>query len=126
MAYGDVGGAVTELIITCKTKEEGKINIEKGDPVCLVGDYTISNDGENQILFGQAMMDSTSNGVAIPVKVRGIAIFELKDSIVPKLDGGDKCFISTKNPKLLITTRGIGSGTIVQENQETKEVHVLI
>ena len=37
MAYGDVGGPVTELIITCKTPASGTIAIAKGDAVMLTG-----------------------------------------------------------------------------------------
>lgn len=73
MAYGDVGGAITELIITCKAKG----SIKKGDPLCLtcVAAYEVSNNfGPTSKLFGQSMA-SVEDGEAIPVMHRGIAIF---------------------------------------------------
>ncbi|HIJ65688.1 MAG TPA: hypothetical protein HPP77_07015, partial [Candidatus Hydrogenedentes bacterium] len=76
MAYGDIGGAVTELVITCQSPSSGDVNIAKGDAVKLTGAYTVDNatDAED-VVFGQALADTTENSAAIPVKVRGICIF---------------------------------------------------
>ena len=55
MAYGDIGGPVTELVITCKTPEEGEVDIKKGDAVRLCGPYEVTNDvGRYMEIFGQA------------------------------------------------------------------------
>jgi len=43
MAFGDVGGAVTELVITCTTPATGTVNIAKGDAVKLTAAYTVDN-----------------------------------------------------------------------------------
>ena len=59
MAYGDVGGVVTELIITCKTKSSGfrgDVSIAKGDAVKLTDDYTVDERVRTieDVVFGQA------------------------------------------------------------------------
>ena len=77
MAYGDVGGAVTELVITCKTPSAGGVSIAKGDAVKVSGDYTVTNETDDEdTVFGQALADADTNDAAIPVKVRGICIFD--------------------------------------------------
>lgn len=70
--YGDQGGAVTELIITC----EAASAIEKGDALKLVGPYKVTSewDYHGDSIFGQALAD-THPGEAVPVKVRGVAVF---------------------------------------------------
>jgi hypothetical protein len=73
MAFGDVGGAVTELVITCETVEHSKG--KKGDAVSLVGHYTVDNDKPCSPLFGEALADWEGRK-AIPVKVRGISRFK--------------------------------------------------
>lgn len=76
MAHGDVGGPVTELIITCKAPATGTVSIAKGDAVKLTGTYTVDNmtDAEDAV-FGQAMGSVRENGATLPVKVRGICVF---------------------------------------------------
>lgn len=90
MAYGDVGGAITELVITCQTRHAGEVAIKKGDALCLTGEFVVSNDRTQPSLsgklFGQALADATDNGVAIPVKVRGICIFGYSGQ-APVVDG---------------------------------------
>ncbi len=87
MAFGDIGGAVTELIITCRTPAAGGVAIAKGDAVKLAGAYTVTNatDAEDAV-FGQALAAATENDVAIPVKVRGISIFTYTGT-APAVDG---------------------------------------
>jgi len=80
MAYGDVGGSVTELVITCRTAsaDYGPVHIKKGDAVTHLGDYVVTNivTGKDQCsVFGQAMVGCEQNDTAIPVKVRGICRF---------------------------------------------------
>ena len=87
MAFGDVGGAVTELVITCKSPASGGVSISKGDAVKLTDAYTVDNatDAED-VVFGQALASTDENGEAIPVKVRGICIFSYTGS-APTVDG---------------------------------------
>lgn len=76
MALGDVGGPVTELILTCRTPSMGIVKIDKGDAVRLVGDYTVDNISEGgDTIFGQALADASDNDETVPVKVRGVARF---------------------------------------------------
>ena len=76
MAYGDVGGPVTELVVTCQTPASGTIAITKGDAVRLTGAYEVNNNNTDEdAVFGQAMASASYNSEAIPIKVRGIAIF---------------------------------------------------
>ena len=49
MAYGDVGGAVTELVITCKTPASGTVNIHAGDAVKLTGAYIVDNATTDEV-----------------------------------------------------------------------------
>jgi hypothetical protein len=75
MAFGDIGGPVTELVITCRTESEGVVNIKKGDALALVDDYTVANNQYWHRVFGEAMASATTNGVAIPVRVKGVCRF---------------------------------------------------
>lgn len=77
MAFGDISGAVTELVLTCKTREEGTVNIKKGDALALVSDYIVTNQEYSAPLFGQALADCNTNSVAIPVRVKGVSIFQV-------------------------------------------------
>ena len=54
MAYGDIGGAVTELVITCKAPSSGSVSITKGDALKLTGAYTVDNatDAEDALFGG--------------------------------------------------------------------------
>ena len=65
MAYGDVGGTVTELVITCQTPSSGDVSISKRDAVKLTGAYTVDNaTAAEDTVFGQALADSTTNSAA--------------------------------------------------------------
>ena len=62
MALGDVGGVVTELVITCMTADSGTVSIAKGDALKLTGSYTVTNaTGAEDAVFGQAMAASSEN-----------------------------------------------------------------
>lgn len=87
MAYGDVGGPVTTLVITCKTPATGTVNIQRGDAVKLIGPYEIGNTFEaGDRLLGQALTDCTVNNFAVPVRVRGICAFRYA-GLAPAVDG---------------------------------------
>lgn len=83
MAYGDVGGAITELVITCVTKPRGSVHISKGDAVVLTGAYQVCNNAWGTI-FGQALSDADLNDEAIPIKVRGVSVFR-REGFLPEL-----------------------------------------
>mgnify|MGYP001563955806 CR=1 FL=1 len=56
MAFGDIGGAVTELVITCQTAASGSVAIAKGDALKLSGAYTVTNATlAEDAIFGQAL-----------------------------------------------------------------------
>ena len=123
MAFGDVGGAVTELVITCKALID-RCDIHKGDALEHVGSYAVSNEVNG--LFGQAMGSCSDDGEAIPVKVRGICIFEyvvseLSAARDPIENGGVQ--IDLKNPGKV--TRG-RYGRVLKVDEEAKKVHVLL
>ncbi len=126
MAFGDVGGAVTELIVTCMTPEQGSVNIRKGDALKLTGGYEISNvtDAEDAV-FGQAMADSALNGAAIPVKVRGICIFAYTGD-APVVDGVKGILASATDGKVKAPAAGNGAGINLMVDTTAGTVNVLL
>jgi len=126
MAYGDVGGAVTELIITCQTPTSGDVAIAKGDAVKLTGAYTVDNatDAEDP-LFGQAMANADANAVAIPVKVRGICIFSYTGD-APVLNGSAGVVASGTDGSVKAPASGNGAGINLKVDTATTQVHVLL
>lgn len=126
MAYGDIGGSVTELVITCQTRDIGCVAIRKGDPVELVGDYTVDNPYEiGDPVFGQALADADTNGATIPVKVRGVAVFEYIDN-PPIVDGVQGVATIDVVGKVGAPVSGNGSGINLKVDTEAKQVHVLL
>lgn len=129
MAFGDVGGAVTELILTCRTIETGSVDIDKGDAVRLVGDYTVDTSGKyGAPVFGQALRDETENGVDIPVNVRGVAIFEYSRAggSPPQPDGVRGVCCSGVPGKVTTPINGVGSGLTLKVDEKSAKVHVLL
>lgn len=126
MAFGDVGGAVTELIITCQTPASGTVNIAKGDALKLSGAYTVDNasDAEDAV-FGQAMADADTNGMPIPVKVRGIAVFTYTGA-APTVDGAQGVVASATDGAVKTPLSGNGHGVNVKVDAGANQVHVLI
>lgn len=120
MAYGDVGGAVTELVITCKTPSRKGVNIKAGDAVCLIDTYTVDNvlmvGGR---VFGQALDDCDRPDAAIPVKVRGVSVFSWS-GYMPHVGGGitSSCQIGE--------VRGGGQGIVLKVQENPNLVHVLL
>ncbi|GMU91693.1 MAG: hypothetical protein AMXMBFR4_07510 [Candidatus Hydrogenedentota bacterium] len=126
MAYGDVGGAVTELVITCRTPASGTVSIAAGDAVKLAGAYTVDNaTDDEEAVFGQAMADANSNGVTIPVKVRGICIFSYSGS-APAVDGVKGVVASATDGKVKAPASGNGRGVNVKVDAGASQVHVLL
>ncbi len=126
MAFGDIGGTYTELIITCSTPATGVVDIRRGDAVKLVGGYEVSNmfTGED-VIFGQAMKDCNTNDTAIPVKVRGICIFEYQ-GLPPTANGLQGVVGSTSPGKVKVPASGNGFGRVVKVEPSTNRVHVLL
>ncbi len=126
MAYGDVGGAVTELVITCKTPASGTVNIAAGDAVKLTGAYTVDNATvDEDVVFGQALADANANGVAIPVKVRGICVFTYAGT-APTVDGVKGVLASGTDGKVKTPASGNGKGINVKVDTGATQVHVLL
>lgn len=120
MSFGDVGGLVTELCITCMTKETGEVNIKKGDPVRLCGNYMVTNRGcDFDRVFGQAMADCDKNACAIPVRVRGVCKFMnhsqyragVGDSVC--MDGDTILFSVDPNPSIVLSDNGDGTVNVL-------------
>ncbi len=126
MAYGDVGGAVTELVITCKTPASGTVSIFAGDAVKLTGAYTVDNaTADDDAVFGQAMADSDKNGAPIPVKVRGICVFAYAGT-APTVDGVKGIVASATDGKVKTPASGNGKGINVKVDASSTLVHVLL
>lgn len=129
MSISDVGGTVTELVITCRTPgHDGNVGelIEAGDPVALDGPYTVSIDVEQyRDVFGQALADERGlSQHPIPVKVRGICIFQYEldeDGNAPEVGGG-VCFGSDHSKKVQLG----GCGLVLKVDEAAKQVHVLL
>lgn len=126
MAFGDLGGAVTELIITCRTPEDGAVAIHKGDALKLVGPYTVSNvtDDEDPV-FGQAMADVAINDTALPVMVRGIGVFAYEGA-APDVNGVAGVAASAEPGRVKAPAAGNGAGRNLKVDAVAKTVHVLL
>lgn len=126
MAFGDIGGPVTELIITCETPAEGTVAISKGDALKLTGNYEVSNatDAED-VVFGQAMADADDNEVALPVKVRGICVFGYTGD-APTVDGAHGILASATDGSVKAPASGNGVGINVKVDTSATQVHVLL
>lgn len=126
MAFGDIGGVITELILTCETPAEGEVAIHKGDAVKLSGDYLVTNatDAEDAV-FGQALADASSNGVAIPVKVRGICVFKYTGG-APSVNGAAGVTASATAGSVKTPAAGAGRGINVKVDTVGAKVHVLL
>lgn len=126
MAYGDIGGPVTELVITCQTPAEGAVAINKGDAVILDGPYTVTNvtDAEDPV-FGQAMAAADANGAAIPVKVRGVCLFAYTGT-APTVDGVKGVTASATDGSVKTPASGDGKGVNLKVDATASLVHVLL
>ncbi len=127
MASGDVGGAITQLVITCRTPKAKRYPIEKGHPVALCGAYAVTEEvGFGDPIFGQAL-EGAKDDVPIPIKVSGICIFEYQDGgRVPIV--GEKVMLSAKRGKVIGVTRShaYGQGVVLKVDSGAFEVHVLL
>lgn len=126
MAYGDVGGSVTELVITCKTPAAGPVSITKGDAVKLTGAYTVDNAAESQDgVFGQALADVDTEDTALPVRVRGVCVFAYAGA-APVADGEHGVLASAEAGKVEAPVSGTGVGRNLKVDAAAMQVHVLL
>lgn len=126
MAFGDVGGVVTELVITCKTPSSGTVSIAKGDAVKLTGAYTITNEtSAEDPVFGEALANASTLDTAIPVKVRGICIFPYTGD-APAVDGVSGVVASATAGSVKAPLTGNGKGINVKVDAALSLVHVLL
>ncbi|MCP4640205.1 MAG: hypothetical protein GY851_07225 [bacterium] len=126
MAFGDVGGSVTELVITCRTPASGTVAMTRGDAVKLVGPYTVDNATDDEdVVFGQVLTDADQNDVAIPVKVRGICILAYTGS-APVVDGEHGVAASATDGSVKAPATGNGVGINVKVDEAASRVHVLL
>ncbi|MBI4556568.1 MAG: hypothetical protein HY706_03210 [Candidatus Hydrogenedentes bacterium] len=126
MAFGDIGGTVTELVITCQLPASGTVNVARGDALKLSGAYIVNNDTDAEdVVFGQALANSDQNGAAIPVKVRGVCIFGYTDS-APAVNGTQGIVASATNGKVKAPASGNGRGINVKVDTAASQVHVLL
>jgi hypothetical protein len=126
MAFGDVGGSVTELVITCRTPHEGAVDIASGDAVKFTGPYIVSNvTAAEDPVFGEALASATENDRAIPVKVRGISIFTYTGA-APVADGVKGVVASATAGVVKAPAAGDGRGINLKVDTANSEVHVLL
>lgn len=126
MAYGDTGGPVTELVLTCKTPSSGPVAIAAGDAVKLAGPYSIDNAAESEDpVFGQALASASANGQAIPVKVRGVCIFAYTGA-APAVNGVAGVVASDVDGKVKAPASGNGTGINLKVDTAASLVHVLL
>jgi hypothetical protein len=126
MAFGDIGGVVTQLVITCMTSEEGTISIAKGDAVKLTGPYVVTNvTSADDAVFGQALADSSLNCDAIPVKVRGVCILPYTGND-PVVNGTAGITASATAGKVKAPATGNGHGINLKVDSNAQLVHVLL
>ncbi len=127
MALGDVGGVVTELVITCQTPASGELSIEKGDAVKLTANYTVTNGtNDEDVVLGQALAGVAANDEIIPVKVRGVCIFEYTGTTAPTVNGVAGVVASATAGKVKPPASGNGKGINLKVDATNKLVHVLL
>ncbi|MBX7259070.1 MAG: hypothetical protein K1Y02_22095 [Candidatus Hydrogenedentes bacterium] len=126
MAYGDLGGPVTELVLTCKTLSSGPITIAPGDAVKLAGPYTVDNaTAADDPVFGQALAAASVNGQAVPIKVRGVCLFAYTGA-APTINGVAGIAASDVDGKVKAPSSGNGTGINLKVDTGASLVHVLL
>ncbi len=126
MAFGDVGGPVTAMVITCKTPDTGNVMIHKGDAVRLTGNYAVNAvAGAGAPLFGQALATLEQNGTALPVKVRGVCDF-FYTGTAPQVDGVSGVTLSGEAGKVMRPSEGTGHGIVLRVDSTRQRVTVLL
>ena len=125
MAYGDVGGPVTALIITCRTSASEAVDIKRGDAVKLIGPYEITNELDaGDRVFGQALTDCARNGAAVPVRVRGVCDFRY-DGAAPEVDGL-KGVVGAPGGAVTAASEGDVVGVVIKVNSAAQTLEALL
>jgi len=126
MAFGDIGGVVTELIITCSTPSSGTVSIAQGDAVKLTGPYTVSNDTDAEDpFFGEALAGVSENSAPVPVKVRGVCALAYEGD-APTVDGVAGVVAAATSGKVKAPALGNGTGINLKVDAAAGRVHVLL
>ncbi|MBW7864089.1 MAG: hypothetical protein GX580_05545 [Candidatus Hydrogenedens sp.] len=126
MAYGDIGGTVTELVITCRTPDSGPVSIRRGDALVLAGPYTVTNAATAEDpVFGQAMADCNRNGAGIPVRLRGICQFPYTGA-APAVDGLTGVVCAGAGGAVKAPESGAGTGLALKTESAARTVDVLL
>ena len=126
MAFGEVGGPVSSLVLTCRTPGTGTVDIHRGDAVKLSGAYEISNVFETgDRIFGQALVDCSLNDAPVPVRVRGVCDFPYSGA-TPEVDGISGVAESTEAGKVILSSAANAAGLAVKANSDAGTVEVLL
>jgi len=126
MAFGDIGGPMSVLILTCKTPNTGEVLLQQGDAVTLTGDYEVLNTfAEGDRIFGQVLEDCSANGAAVPVRVRGVCDFRYSGE-APAVDGLSGVAGSTEAGKVTVSSAANAAGLAVKVNSGSGTVEVLL
>lgn len=126
MVFGDIGGPVTELVLTCKSPAAGSVDIRRGDALKLTGPYEVDNaldDGDR--IFGEALADCTRNAATLPVRVRGVCAFRYAGS-PPAVDGVSGVTGVSGSGKVQLTSGAGAAGLAVCVNTAAGTVEVLL
>ncbi len=134
MAYGDVGGAVTALVITCqcdctRIAQENPVFLSPHPNGYRVSLYPFYN---GQIPIGQAL-SGADEGFPLPVRVHGISRFTLPMDQVQKYHdelpfsiGWRVSWVKTKTyTGLSFKKTGTAFGAILKVDKETGRVDIL-
>jgi hypothetical protein len=119
MAFGDIGGPVTQLMMTCRTMPDGVVDIKQGDALILGGgNYVVTNTGSGAVM-GQALADCDQNDAAIPVRLRGICRFTAVDRVVR----GRVSLLLAEEPGKVVTFQDVmGSQLVLAERYNVVDV----
>ena len=126
MSFGNHGGQVTQLVLTCRTPESGAVAIARGDALALAGSYRVTNDADaGDPVFGVALGDASSNNAVLPVLVRGVALFAYTGD-APAPGGGVGVVFSALPGVVAAPVSGSGAGQVVSVNPAAHTVEVLL
>ena len=126
MAFGDIGGPVTELIVTCRTQSTGTVAIQRGDALVLTGNYSVDHAAAaGGVVIGQALVDCDRNSAAIPVRVRGVCEFSYAGA-APAVGGAVGIAASATAGKVAVPGSGSGRGLVFKVDTTAATVQVLL
>ena len=126
MAFGDTGGPVTELIVTCRTQPTGTVAIQRGDALVLTGNYSVDHAAAaGDVVVGQALVDCDRNSAAIPVRVRGVCEFAYTGA-APAVGGDLGIVASATAGRVAVPASGSGRGLVLKVDATAGTVQVLL